>query len=70
MGYRTVSIVRARQMAVEAGLVESKLWRRKFRDGMAEHAAQLIISLAVKEKAKYDNRRKTAVAVGAAATKA
>ena len=50
MTYRKVSKKQARKMAKAAGLVSDQITRCDFREGMAEHAARLIIAWTVREK--------------------
>jgi hypothetical protein len=50
MSYRKVSKNQARKMAKAAGLVKNQIQRCDFRDGMAEHAARLIIAWTAREK--------------------
>jgi hypothetical protein len=57
-------------MAKQTGLTKRQMQSADFRSGMAEHAAKLLISIALKKRARYDKRRETAVAVGAAEAKA
>jgi hypothetical protein len=50
MGYRKVSKNQARKMAKAAGLQRNQIYRCDFRDGMAEHAAKLLIAWTVRVK--------------------
>jgi hypothetical protein len=50
MGYRKITRMDARRMAKAAGLRGNQIYRCDFRDGMAEHAAKLLIAWTVKRK--------------------
>jgi hypothetical protein len=50
MGYRKISRNDARKMAKAAGLDRRRITLCDFRDGMAEHAAKLLIAWTVKRK--------------------
>ena len=48
--YRKVTYVEARKMAKAAGLKYDELRHCYFREGMAQHAAKLLISIALKRR--------------------
>jgi len=49
-GYRKVTYMEARKMARAAGLKADDLRYCYFREGMAQHAAKLLISIALKRR--------------------
>lgn len=63
MGYRKVSRIQAKQLAKAAGLTKKHIYQCGFREGMAEHAAKLMISIAVKGRISRDAARTAAIEV-------
>jgi hypothetical protein len=55
-GYRTVTYKQAWQMARDAGLYSKAISRCGFREGMAEHAAKLCISIFIKTRKERERR--------------
>ena len=70
MEFEQVTRKEARRMARSAGLNEMNIRNCRFREGMAQHAVELLISITLKSKELYDNRGQKMLTASAAATKA